>query len=111
MKTIRANHLDWDVQLEEMEGNLLIVATSGIKIYVDWIDRDHICIETVDHADGCEHLTEKDTDALITAINSELEKLAIEAGYTPGHNNYGYAGTMECAGDDEKVQAMLETLF
>ena len=111
MKTIRANRLNWDVQLESIEEKLMVVATCGIKIYIEWINRDHLCLEDVDHAEGCEHLTDKDVNALVIAINSELEKLAIKTGYTPSRDNYGYAGTMECAEDDEKVQDLLEMLF
>lgn len=111
MRNINANGMTWAVEIEDVEGDLLVTATSGKKVFCDWIDRDNIRITTVDHANGCGNLTEEDEDTVRAAINDELKYLAEKMGYTAGYNNYGYDGTLEDASGDEEIQEALEKLF
>lgn len=112
MKKINVLGKEWSVELEDMiEGDTLVIAKSGHKIFVEWIDFNFCRLEMVDHAQGCENLTDEEHEALRDRINGDLEKIARAAGYRIGANNYGYDGTLEYVGDDEELAAKIRGLY
>lgn len=111
MKNIRAAKRIWEVEMETVENDLLVIAKSGDKTFCDWVDCGHFKLADVDHADGCENLTEKEEDEIREAINEEFKETAEKIGYTAGYNNCGYDGTLEDAIDDEAAQDALKSVF
>lgn len=118
MKKMNVLGKEWDVELEcmleeydEAENDTLVIARSGDKVFVEWIDYGHCRLETVDHAQGCENLSEEEYEELRYRINTDLENAAIEAGYLVGYSDCGFNGTLEYAGDDEELAKKIRALY
>lgn len=110
MKQKTINGKIWEFDIDDVDGDILITAKNGDSTFADWLDMGHCCLTTVDHA-ACENLAEDDEVAIRKKINADLEELAVANGYTPGGNYYGYAGTLEYAGDDNELAEKIMNLY
>lgn len=118
MKTMNILGKNWIVSAELVENDILVTAVSGDKTFCEWVDVDLIVLELIDHAYGCENLTEDEEDTIRRAINEELKKVAIELGYTPGYVSPAngipdyYSGVIEDTSyDDENIRKSIMNRF